>query len=443
MESDMRQNSYKPVFTFNLFTAFLILIPFLSFSQTGPVGFASLHGNTTGGKGGDTILVTSEYEFINVLITRSPRIILITDTIDLNFGESIDIDNDNISILGKDTRAMLRYGGLNLIGNNIIVQNLSIGQSYTPGHWDGKGEPRTDAITVYGKNIWIDHCDLFHSHDGLIDFSSIRNSCADYVTVSWTRFRNHNKVMLVGSNDQSTMCREQFHITVHHCWFDGASYFYDSVDQEYHRIQQRMPRVRFGDVHVFNNYYEEIADYAIAARLESKVVVEHCFFRNMEDAHIIKDQGKGIRDPELVAIENIYEHVKGNRDTAGEAFNPNEFYNYTLDETKKLPALIMNEAGKFNRSDNHDPIAINDTIIISYNTNKSIIQPLNNDSDADGDSIRISAILNSPKGNWIVFPEKIEYKQSTSKLTSDVIEYQIIDFEGGISQADIFITFTE
>jgi len=53
-------------------------------------------------------------------------------------------------------------------------------------------------------------------------------------------------------------------------------------------------QVRYVPVHVFNNYYETADDYCIAARIESKVVVENNFFRNLEDAHFCDDIGLGI-----------------------------------------------------------------------------------------------------------------------------------------------------
>lgn len=434
----MSQNKQLPIF---LWIVWAIISSVSVSSQNVPVGFANLNGNATGGKGGDKITVKTRNELLSAVKTTVPRIITIQDTIDLHFGEFVKVTGSNISIIGKGNHAMLRYGGLQLIGNNIIVQNLSIGDSYTPGHWDGKSEPYTDAITVYGTNIWIDHCDLFYSHDGLLDFSNIKNNCADYVTVSWTRFSNHNKVMLVGSSDKTTMCRDRFHITIHHCWFDGTSTFYDPVDKQTHRVQQRMPRVRFGQVHVYNNYYEEVADYAIAARFESSVVVENCFFRNLEDPIIMDDFGKGIRDPELVSRGNIFENVKHDPVTSGQAFDPSGYYKYSMDPAISLPALVMNNAGKFNRTDNQAPVAMNDTID-SQKQETFTIYPLQNDFDPDGDSIRISNCLNHPDFQIVVEPHKLVLtkvrKEPEAKYPLTLV-YEIIDFQGGKASGSIFL----
>lgn len=422
-----------------LFTVLVLSIVNLNNSSGQPVGWASVNGGTTGGTGGDTLLVSNRSELIDALKTKHPRIILIADTINLNHGEAIIVDASNLSIIGKGTNAMIRYGGLKIYGHNVIIQNLTIGKSYIPGHWDGKGDPSTDALTLYGSNIWVDHCDLTNSYDGLLDVSSAKNSCGNYITVSWTRFSNHNKVMLIGSRDTHIQCRNHLKVSVHHCWFDGTSEFYDSVDNTYYRVQQRMPRVRFGDVHVFNNYYENAADYCIAARIESDVVVENNYFRNLENTHFRKDLGIGERDPELKAIGNYYDHVNGDKESFGEAFDPSSFYNYSTDQVIRIPEIVMNGAGTFNRAVNTDPMAQHDTIIIG-NDKKITIQPLENDTDADGDSLRISTVINDPESRCKVYPDRIKYDISKNNTEYPIIiEYQIIDFEGGVDTANIVI----
>ncbi|MBN2524602.1 MAG: hypothetical protein JXB24_15130 [Bacteroidales bacterium] len=424
---------FSMIFVFNCIAGSFLI------AQIQPIGWASLNGSTIGGYGGDTVEVGNREEFLRALKTNGSRTILIIDTIELKFGERIPVIADNLSIMGKGDAAMIRFGGLKLYGNNIIVQNLSIGHSYTPGRWDGKGEPTTDALTIYGQNIWIDHCDLFRSHDGLLDFSSHKGVAADFVTVSWTRFSDHNKVMLIGSWDGDTICRGHFRITIHHCWFDGSSKFYDNVDNEFYRLKQRLPRVRYGDVHVFNNYYEDIDDYCIAARLESHVVVENNFFRNLNDAHFCEDTGKGIRDPELKAYGNCYENVKGKKESDGEAFNPAEFYDYTVDDPENIPAIVMNGAGKFNKKKNNPPIANNDTLVTIEKRNITIY-PLLNDYDPDGDSIRISRIRSDVIKSYEVYPDRIQISPDDTNFQFPVrIEYRIIDFNGDTSNAEIYL----
>jgi hypothetical protein len=237
--------------------------------------------------------------------------------------------------------------------------------------------------------------------------------------------------MLIGSNDRQTYARGHLRVTIHHCWFDGHSRFYDAVDGVTCNLTQRMPRVRFGDVHVYNNYYEQIASYCIAARLESDVVAEYNYFRNLQNPHIIEDEGRGLEDPDLVARGNIYENVKGRKDENGEAFDPLEHYSWRCDDVETVPALVMNGAGKWDREGNHPPIVLDDVYRVS--DRKESLKPLDNDSDPDGDAIRISRILNDPAGETLVYPDSIIYYRPDDAEPSDTIAYEVIDFEGGVS----------
>jgi pectate lyase len=402
-----------------------------------PVGWASLNGGTSGGAGGDTVSVSDREQLIRGIKTRVPAVILIRDTIELSGGEMLEVSASNITIAGAGRNAMIRNGGLMIMGSNVIVRNLSIGDSYRDGHWDGKGEPGTDCLTLYGRNIWVDHCHLFHGFDGLLDITGQSGKAADYITVSWTRFSDHNKVMLIGSNDRQTYARGHFRVTVHHCWFDGLSEFYDAADQAYYRLNQRLPRVRFGQVHLFNNYYEQAGSYCIAARFESDVVAEYNYFRNLEDPHFIEDRGMGRKDPSLVARDNIYEHVTGKMESGGTAFDPGQYYPYHPDPAVEVPALVMNGAGPERRKDNHDPLPGDDTVLVQGN--KTLIRPLDNDSDPDGDSLRISRIVNQPCGDVILGAGSIVYYRDPSCGGNDTIVYELIDCRGGVSTARIIL----
>lgn len=395
-------------------------------------GWASLNGGTTGGAGGDTLFVDSREALMGLLDREGPAVILVADTIDLIGGERLKITGDNLSIEGKDNRAMIRNGGLMILGSNVIVRNLSIGDSYINGHWDGKGSPATDCLTLYGTNIWVDHCNLFHAYDGLLDITGRNGRAADYITVSWTRFSRHNKTMLIGSSDRQTYARGHLRVTVHHCWFDGDAVFSDETDGKTYRLTQRLPRVRFGEVHLYNNYYEETASYCIAARFESSVVAEDNYFRNLEDPFIIEDRGMGQRDPSLVARGNRFEHVKGRRDTSGTAFEPGGIYDYHPDPAADVPTVVMNGAGTFRRKVNRNPQAVADYLAIGRK--KTVLYPLENDSDPDGDPIRISAIVNVPSGRTLIYPDHLVYYRPDG-VTADTVIYEIIDYNGGVSKA--------
>ncbi|KAI5071299.1 hypothetical protein GOP47_0013550 [Adiantum capillus-veneris] len=118
----------------------------------------------------------------------------------------------------------------------------------------GRGDD-VDAMQLKSnsKHIWIDRCSLSDYDDGLID---IRRQCTD-ITVSKCHFFNHNKTMLIGA-DPSHVDDQCIRVTIHHCFFDGT--------------RQRHPRVRFGKVHLYNNYTQDWGIYAVCASVESQVL---------------------------------------------------------------------------------------------------------------------------------------------------------------------------
>jgi hypothetical protein len=119
------------------------------------------------------------------------------------------------------------------------------------GNWNAA----YDAIGISGSDhVWIDHnaftdapvTDNFlpienghvkQCHDGAVDITN----ASDYVTVSYNVFGEHDKNNLIGSSPTATADEGKLRVT-----------FSNNV---FRAIQSRAPRVRFGQVHLFNNYY--------------------------------------------------------------------------------------------------------------------------------------------------------------------------------------------
>ena len=105
---------------------------------------------------------------------------------------------------------------------------------------------------------------IFQVHDGQLDITN----ASDLVTVSWNEFEDHDKVMLIGSSDSATADRGKLRVTLHHNSFDG--------------VGQRAPRVRFGQVHVYNNLYriEDVPTYGYSwgVGIESAIYAENNYF---------------------------------------------------------------------------------------------------------------------------------------------------------------------
>lgn len=392
-----------------------------------PMGWASFGSGTTGGAGGDTVIATSRSELNLYANSTDTLVIMIQDTIELIAWERMDVGS-NKTILGMGYNAAITKGGLEVKGDNVIIRNVSIGDSYD-GDWSGETHS-TDALTIYGRNVWIDHCEFYASADGLLDIRADNGVAADFITVSYCKFSNHNKVMLIGSSDNEIEDRNHLKTTIYRCWFDGT----------FNRgIHQRMPRVRFGDIHVLNTYYESIGSYCVGARFESDIVVENTYFRDSHDPHLIDDVGLGNEDPSIVAEGNIYELSFGHKQTAGTAFDPHIFYDIEVADAIEVPAIVLNGAGKYDNPGNLSPVAVNDTLKYDGSSGLKIVDVVANDLDADGGVLKVASVINQPKGTVFIQDNTVLYASPSNEVGLDTVVYQLVDTQGGLDTAMILV----
>ncbi|XVF55349.1 hypothetical protein PTKIN_Ptkin06aG0030200 [Pterospermum kingtungense] len=150
------------------------------------------------------------------------------------------------TIDGRGQRIKLTGKGLRLKEcEHVIICNLE---------FEGGRGPDSDGIQIKpkSKHIWIDRCSLRDYDDGLID---ITRESTD-ITVSRCHFSQQDKTILIGA-DPSNVSDRCIRVTIHHCFFDGT--------------RQRHPRVRFGKVHLYNNYTRNWGIYAVCASVESQI----------------------------------------------------------------------------------------------------------------------------------------------------------------------------
>ena len=306
-------------------------------------GFASVGNGTTGGANAteqNVFKVTNKKEFVSALKNRkntTPKIVLVYGTIDFdtddngkaltmkdymvdgydfqqylethkpqstapkslkdeqeakrkasqkNQSKSITVHVlSNTSIIGMDNA---KLKGINLVldSDNVIIRNIQFESPYDyfPS-WDpndgpeGNWNSQYDSISIKGgTHIWIDHSSFqdgpetvekyfgrkYEHRDGLVDITNE----ADYITISYSTFENHNKTMLIGSSDSKISDEGKLHVTLHHNYF--------------HNVVQRLPRVRFGQVHVYNNYFasdttngEYAYAYALGVGKNSQIYAEN------------------------------------------------------------------------------------------------------------------------------------------------------------------------
>ncbi|KAK7271741.1 hypothetical protein RJT34_27887 [Clitoria ternatea] len=219
-----------------------------------------------GGLGGPIYVVTdsSDNDMVNPKpgtlrygVTRDgPLWIIFGSNMVLRLNQELMVSS-NKTIDGRGADVQIKDGaGITIQhANNVIIHNLRITNIVpkdggmmrdTFDHVGLRTRSDGDAISLFGaSNVWIDHISLSNCADGLIDV--IQSSTA--VTISNCHMTKHNDVMLFGANDN----------------YDGDKIMQVTVAFNHfgQGLVQRMPRCRYGFVHVLNNDYTHWMMYAI------------------------------------------------------------------------------------------------------------------------------------------------------------------------------------
>lgn len=229
--------------------------------------------------------------------------------------------------------------------SNVIVRNISFEDTYDcfpqwdptdgeTGHWNSE----YDNLVVYGSDhVWVDHNtfsdgdhsdadqpryfdELYQQHDGLFDIVK----GADLVTASWNVLKDHDKTMLIGNSDGAGATdRGKLRVTLHHNLFKD--------------LNERAPRVRFGQVDSYNNHFVatrgSVYGYSYGIGAESHLVAEHNAFTlagEFDRAKILKKWSESSltaagnyvngRRTDLVAVHNA--GVPEERLTTGAGWTP-------------------------------------------------------------------------------------------------------------------------
>ncbi|MGW0915675.1 pectate lyase family protein [Streptomyces sp. NPDC002784] len=214
------------------------------------------------------------------------------------------------TIVGLGDKAVLKGASLQIKdATDVIVRNLELRDAYDcfpvwQPNSGGLGDWKAayDNLWLRGAtHVWVDHVTFtdkghpdsaepthfgrtYLRHDGLLDITN----GSDLVTVSWSRFAGHDKAMLIGNGDTATGDRGKLRVTLHHNAFES--------------VVQRAPRVRFGQVHLYNNRYvvEDGHRYAIGVGTESALYVQNNAFTtpgHVEVADLVKSwNGSALHD---------------------------------------------------------------------------------------------------------------------------------------------------
>ncbi|GHH28114.1 pectinesterase family protein [Streptomyces lanatus] len=291
-------------------------------------GFASVNSlgqnGTYGGRDGQIVTVKTQADLEKYATATQPYVIVVAATIDMNpVGKEIKVQSDK-TIVGAGTAGHIVGGGF-FLGqgvHNVIIRNLTIRDSYQ-GVWNDKDHD-FDAIQMDGAHhIWIDHNDLRHMADGLID---VRKDSTD-VTVSWNKLSDNNKTFGIGWTENV-----KTDITIHHNWFRETEQRNPSTDNAAH-------------AHLYNNFLEDVAgttiksSYGNYSRGRTKMVLENSYFQGMNNP-VTKDS-----TATLVQKGNTFVGTSGRNESGGTAFDPKSFYGYTADKTADVPSRVKSGAG--------------------------------------------------------------------------------------------------
>jgi pectate lyase len=275
------------------------------------VGWATQGGGTTGGGNASPVTVTSSSALISAMQASGPAVIRVSGSIAISGMQKVAA---NKTIIGVGSGAAITGGGLNISNvSNVIVRNVN---------FRGWGD---DAINVqYSTRVWIDHNAFSNGKDGAVDVKR----ASDYVTVSWNKFSDHDKTMLLGhSDDNGGEDRGKLRVTYHHNWFAGTN--------------QRHPRVRFGNpVHVYNNYYAGVTSYGVASTMEAGVLVEGNYFENTKDPF---HRGEGSSPAGSLVARNNHMVNSGAGGTGGSVKSIP--YSVTLDAAASVKSIVSSGAG--------------------------------------------------------------------------------------------------
>ncbi|CAM8909825.1 unnamed protein product [Rhodiola kirilowii] len=176
------------------------------------------------------------------------------------------IVGSNKTIDGRGAHVHIAYGaGITIqFVHNVIIHGLKIhdivrGQGGlirdSVNHFGLRTQSDGDGISVFGSsNVWFDHLSMRNCRDGLIDVTMGSTG----VTISNCHFTKHNKVMLLGASDGYS--EDQIM---------QATVAFNHFGQG---LVQRMPRCRWGFVHVVNNDYTHWQMYAIGGSTHPTII---------------------------------------------------------------------------------------------------------------------------------------------------------------------------
>jgi pectate lyase len=233
------------------------------------------------------------------------------------------------------------------------------------------------SIDTGNCNLWVHNMDFFYGKtggdsdqakgDGTVDLKG----ASTYLTISENHFWDSGKSSLCGMKSD---CYTDYYVTYSKNWFDHSD--------------SRHPRIRGGNIHVYNNYYDGNAKYGVGVTTGGSAFVENNYFRNCKDPMLISQQGTDAKGTGTFSGEDGgYIKEYGNILVGTYYFIPGEdaycatsrdekvpdtyvatavndgvrysnfdtdssiMYSYTPIEAKDVPTYVVSNAGRLNHGD--------------------------------------------------------------------------------------------
>ncbi|KAH7161447.1 pectin lyase fold/virulence factor [Dactylonectria macrodidyma] len=294
-----------------------------SITETCTIGYATQNGGTKGGKGGSTTTVSTLAQFTKAATASGSSIIYVKGTISGATQVKVTSDKTIVGAAG----AKLKGVGLYIKGvSNVIVRNLAIAEVLADNG---------DAINIQAStNVWVDHCDVSSNmkngkdyYDGLIDV----NHGSDYITISNTYIHDHYKASLVGHSDSnSSEDKGKLHVTY------ANNYWYN--------VNSRAPSVRFGTVHIYNNYYQKIGATGVNSRMGAAVLVESTTFVDSSSADALTSVDS--KTTGTITVSDVSLGGATNNAPAGSFKSSSIPYSYTKYGSGSVKSKVVGTAGQ-------------------------------------------------------------------------------------------------
>jgi len=328
-------------------------------------GFAAMDGGVTGGadvgEGHYVISVTTGNEMRDAVYWSSspyqdrPLTIYVDDliTYENSGGNDIRIERSDVSIIGRSENAGFEGIGIDIRPNtsegngNIIIRNLTM--RLVP---DGVGTGDIISLNAGSgpvRNVWIDHnefynelevdaCDSFDEDCNKDFYDELVSGTGDVgnVTVSYNYLHDSWKTSLWGASDNDEHHRT---VTFHH------NYWKD--------FNSRGPLYRFGELHVFNNYYDNIMSTGVNVRMHAVARIEGNVFDSHNPIVSAYSSAVGYWDVEDNLFENITtsgscnggSSCYGAQEESTGQFIPPYDYDAILLPASEVKAYVMEHAG--------------------------------------------------------------------------------------------------